>query len=90
MIKQVPILLIIVGIVVLKLGIILVMVYGLSFYSGIAIFFGIAMLVAGVDLKRKIKRLNAKNKKDHHDYTISKLMEDEDKLKDDEKNNSYS
>ena len=82
MIKQVPILLIIVGIVVLKLGIILVMVYGLSFYSGIAIFFGIAMLVAGVDLKRKIKKLNAKNKKDHHDYTISKLMEEEDTTKD--------
>ena len=82
MIKQVPILLIIVGIVVLKLGIVLVMVYGLSFYSGIAIFFGIAMLVAGVDLKRKIKKLNAKNKKDHHDYTISKLMEEEDTTKD--------
>ena len=56
MIKQVPILLIIVGIVVMSLGIILVMVYGLSFYSGIAIFFGLAMLVAGVDLKRKIKK----------------------------------
>ena len=58
------------------------MVYGLSFYSGIAIFFGIAMLVAGVDLKRKIKKLNAKNKKDHHDYTISKLMKEEDTTKD--------
>jgi uncharacterized membrane protein len=87
MIKQVPILLIIVGIVVLNLGIILVMVYGLSFYSGIAIFFGIAMLVAGVDLKRKIKKLNAKNKKDHHDYTISKLMEEEDTTKDESKDN---
>ena len=87
MIKQVPILLIIVGIVVLNLGIILVMVYGLSFYSGIAIFFGIAMLVAGVDLKRKIKKLNAKNKKDHHDYTISKLMEEEDTTKDGSKDN---
>ena len=87
MIKQVPILLIIVGIVVLKLGIILVMIYGLSFYSGIAIFFGIAMLVAGLDLKRKIKKLNAKNKKDHHDYTISKLMEEEDTTKDKSKNN---
>ena len=87
MIKQVPILLIIVGIVVLKLGIILVMVYGLSFYSGITIFFGIVMLVAGVDLKRKIKKLNAKNKKDHHDYTISKLMEEEDRTKDESKNN---
>tara|TARA_B100001146_G_scaffold84951_1_gene75496 strand:- start:56 stop:322 length:267 start_codon:yes stop_codon:yes gene_type:complete len=87
MIKQVPILLIIVGIVILNLGIILVMVYGLSFYSGIAIFFGIAMLVAGVDLKRKIKKLNAKNKKDHHDYTISKLMEEEDTTKDESKDN---
>ena len=87
MIKQVPILLIIVGIVVLKIGIILVMVYDLSFYSGIAIFFGIAMLAAGVDLKRKIKKLNAKNKKDHHDYTISKLMEEEDTTKDESKNN---
>ena len=87
MIKQVPILLIIVGIVVLKLGIILVMVYGLSFYSGIAIFFGIAMLVAGVDLKRKIKKLNSKNKKDHQDYTISKLMEEEDTTKDESKDN---
>tara|TARA_B110000438_G_scaffold10084_1_gene10261 strand:- start:80 stop:346 length:267 start_codon:yes stop_codon:yes gene_type:complete len=87
MIKQVPILLIIVGIVILNLGIILVMVYGLSFYSGIAIFFGIAMLVAGVDLKRKIKKLNAKNKKDHHDYTISKLMKEEDTTKDESKDN---
>jgi uncharacterized membrane protein len=87
MIKQVPILLIIFGIVVLNLGIILVMVYGLSFYSGIAIFFGIAMLVAGVDLKRKIKKLNAKNKKDHHDYTISKLMKEEDTTKDESKDN---
>ena len=78
MIKQVPILLIIVGIVVLKLGIVLVMVYGLSFYSGIAIFFGIAMLVAGVDLKRKIKKINAKNRKNQQNYTISKLMEEED------------
>jgi len=85
MIKQVPILLIIVGIVILNLGIILVMVYGLSFYSGIVIFFGIAMLVAGVDLKRKIKKLNAKNKKDHHDYTISKLMEEEDTQKEEPK-----
>ena len=87
MIKQVPILLIIVGIVILKLGIILVMIYSLSFYSGIAIFFGIAMLVAGVDLKRKIKKLNAKNKKDHQDYTISKLMEEEDTTKEESKNN---
>ncbi len=77
MIKHVPILLIIVGIVVLILGIVLVMDYGLSFLTGIAIFFGIAMLIAGVDLTRKIKKLNAKNQKDHHDYTISKLMEEE-------------
>ena len=85
MIKQIPILLVIVGIVILKIGIILVIVYGLSFYSGIAIFFGIAMLVSGVDLKRKIKKLNAKNKKDHHDYTISKLMEEEDTTKEESK-----
>ena len=85
MIKQVPILLIIVGIVILNLGIIFVMVYGLSFYSGIAIFFGIAMLVAGVDLKRKIKKLNDKNRKDHHDYTISKLMEEKDSPKEESK-----
>ena len=77
MIKHVPILLIIVGIIVLMLGIILVMDYGLSFLTGIALFFGIAMLIAGVDLTRKIKKLNAKNRKDHHDYTISKLMEEE-------------
>ena len=79
MIKQIPILLIIVGIVVLKIGIILVMVYSLSFYTGIAIFFGIAMIGAGVNLKRQIKKLKAKNRKDHQDYTISKLMEEEDK-----------
>ncbi len=85
MIKQIPILLVIVGIVILKIGIILVIVYGLSFYSGIVVFFGIAMLVAGVDLKRKIKKLNAKNKKDHHDYTISKLMEEEDTTKEESK-----
>jgi|TARA_B110000438_G_scaffold243498_1_gene243534 uncharacterized membrane protein len=86
MIKQIPILLVIVGIAVIILGFNLVMNYGLSFYSGISLFFGIAMLVAGVDLKRKIKKLNAKNKKNHQDYTISKLMEEEDtkeKLKDD-------
>ena len=87
MIKQIPILLVIAGIAILKIGIILVIVYGLSFYSGIVVFFGIAMLVAGVDLKRKIKKLNAKNKKDHHDYTISKLMEEEDTTKDKSKNN---
>ena len=87
MIKQIPILLVIAGIAILKIGIILVIVYGLSFYSGIVVFFGIAMLVAGVDLKRKIKKLNAKNKKDHHDYTISKLMEEEDTTKDESKDN---
>ena len=87
MIKQIPILLVVVGIVVLNLGIVLVMVYGLNFYSGIAIFFGIALLVAGVDLKRKIKKLNAKNKKDHRDYTISKLMEEEDTTKEEYKDN---
>ena len=80
----------VVGIVILLIGINLVMSYGLTFFSGISLFFGCAMLIAGIDLKRKIKRLNAKNKKDHHDYTISKLMEDEDTSKDDEKNNSYS
>jgi uncharacterized membrane protein HdeD (DUF308 family) len=87
MIKQIPILLVVVGIVVLNLGIVLVMVYGLNFYSSMAIFFGIAMLVAGVDLKRKIKKLNTKNKKDHHDYTISKLMEEEDTTKEESNDN---
>jgi uncharacterized membrane protein len=87
MIKQIPILLVVVGIVVMNLGIVLVMVYGLNFYSGIAIFFGIALLVAGVDLKRKIKKLNTKNKKDHHDYTISKLMEEEDTTKEESNDN---
>jgi|TARA_B110000438_G_scaffold284211_1_gene313043 uncharacterized membrane protein len=81
MIKQVPILLVIVGIIVLLLGVNLVLMYNLSFFTGIVVFFGIAMLVAGIDLKRKIKKLNAKNRKNQHDYTISKLMEDEDKLK---------
>lgn len=85
MIKQIPILLVVVGIVVLNLGIVLVMVYGLNFYSSMAIFFGIAMLVAGVDLKRKIKKLNDKNRKDHHDYTISKLMEEKDSPKEESK-----
>ena len=77
MIKQIPIILIIVGIIVLILGIVLVMDYGLSFYTGIAIFFGIAMIGAGVNLKRQIKKLKAKNRKDHQDYTISKLMEED-------------
>ena len=78
MIKHIPIMLVAVGVAVLLIGINLVLSYGLSFFTGIAVFFGIAMLVAGVDLKRKIKKLNAKNQKEHHDYTISKLMEDED------------
>jgi len=79
MIKHIPIMLVVVGGVVLLIGINLVLSYGLSFFTGIAVFFGIAMFVAGVDLKRKIKKLNAKNQKEHHDYTISKLMEEEDK-----------
>jgi len=63
----------------------------LTFFSGISLFFGSAMLIAGIDLKRKIKKLNAKNRKDHHDYTISKLMEDEDSSKEeDEKNDPPS
>jgi len=78
MIKHIPILLILVGVIVLVLGIVLALDYGLTFLTGIALFFGIAMIVAGADLKRKIKKLNAKNRKDHHDYTISKLMEEED------------
>lgn len=77
MIKQIPILLVVVGIVVLLVGVNLVLMYDLSFFTGIVVFFGIAMLVAGVDLKRKIKKLNAKNRKDHHNYTISKLMEED-------------
>ena len=85
MIKQIPILLIVVGIAVLLLGINLVMMYDLSFFTGIVVFFGIAMLVAGVDLKRKIKKLNDKNQKDHHDYTISKLMEEKDSPKEESK-----
>ena len=83
MIKQIPLLLVLVGIVVLLIGVNLVMSYGLTFFSGISLFFGSAMLIAGIDLKRKIKKLNAKNQKDHHDYTISKLMEDEDPSKED-------
>ena len=85
MIKHVPILLIIVGVIVLMLGIVLAMDYGLTFLTGIALFFGIAMIVAGVDLKRKIKKLNDKNRKDHHDYTISKLMEEKDSPKEESK-----
>ena len=91
MIKQIPLLLVLVGIVVLLIGVNLVLSYGLTFFSGISLFFGSAMLIAGIDLKRKIKKLNAKNQKDHHDYTISKLMEDEDTSKEnDEKNDPYS
>ena len=78
MIKQIPLLLVLVGIVVLLIGVNLVMSYGLTFFSGISLFFGSAMLIAGIDLKRKIKKLNAKNQKNQHDYTISKLMEEED------------
>ena len=58
MIKQIPILLVVIGIAVLLLGINLVMMYDLTFFTGIVVFFGIAMLVAGIDLKRKIKKLN--------------------------------
>ena len=83
MIKHIPLLLVVVGIVVLLVGINLVLMYDLSFFTGIVVFFGIAMLVAGVDLKRKIKKLNAKNRKAHHNYTISKLMEEEDSPKED-------
>ena len=91
MIKQIPLLLVLVGIVVLLIGVNLVMSYGLTFFSGISLFFGSAMLIAGIDLKRKIKKLNAKNQKDHHDYTISKLMEEEDSSKEeDEKNDPPS
>ena len=39
MIKQIPILLVLVGIVVIIIGFNLVMTYGLSFYTGIALFF---------------------------------------------------
>jgi len=84
MIKQIPLLLVVSGIVILLLGVNLVLMYDLSFFTGILVFFGIAMLVAGIDLKRKIKKLNAKNKKDHHNYTISKLMEEETPKKEDE------
>ena len=60
MIKQIPLLLVVVGIVILLLGVNLVLMYDLSFFTGILVFFGIAMLVAGIDLKRKIKKLNLK------------------------------
>jgi uncharacterized membrane protein len=81
MIKQIPILLVVIGISVLLVGVNLVLMYGLTFFSGISLFFGSAMLIAGVDLKRKIKKFNAKNRKAQQDYTISKLLEDEDDTK---------
>jgi len=81
MIKQIPILLVVIGIFVLLVGVNLVLMYGLTFFSGISLFFGSAMLIAGIDLKRKIKKFNAKNRKAQQDYTISKLLEDEDDTK---------
>ena len=75
MIKQIPILLVVVGIVVIIIGFNLVMNYGLSFYTGISLFFGIAMTVAGVNLKIKIKKLVSKNQKKQYDYTIKKMTE---------------
>jgi hypothetical protein len=59
--------------------------FGLSFYTGIVLFFGIAMIGAGVNLKRQIKKLKAKNQKDQQDYTISKLMEEENTSKEESK-----
>ena len=76
MLKQIPILLVIVGVVVTIIGFNLVMNYGLSFYSGMPLFFGIAMIVVGIDLKRKMKKLISKNKKAQYDYTIKKITED--------------
>ncbi|MDC0927896.1 hypothetical protein OAQ30_02615 [Nitrosopumilus sp.] len=76
MIKQIPILLVVVGIVVIILGFNLVMNFGLSFYTGIPLFFGIAMIAAGVNLKIKIKKLKSKNQKNQYDYTIKKMTED--------------
>ena len=76
MIKQIPTLLVVVGIVVIIIGFNLVMTYGLSFYTGIALFFVIAMIVAGVNLKMKIKKLVSKNQKNQYDYTIKKMTED--------------
>jgi len=49
MIKQIPLLLVVVGIVILLLGVNLVLMYDLSFFTGILVFFGIAMLVAGIE-----------------------------------------
>ena len=76
MIKQIPILLVLVGIVVIIIGFNLVMTYGLSLYTGIAVFFGIAMIASGVNLKIKIKKLMSKNQKKQYDYTIKKMTED--------------
>ncbi|MDC6463543.1 hypothetical protein PQY74_02840 [Nitrosopumilus sp.] len=76
MIKQIPLLLVLVGIVVIIIGFNLVTTYGLSFYTGIALFFGIAMIAAGVNLKMKIKKLVSKNQKKQYDYTIKKMTED--------------
>jgi uncharacterized membrane protein len=76
MIKHIPILLIIVGVVVIIIGFNLVMDYGLNFLSGISLFFGIVMIGVGVDLKRKMKKLVSKNKKAQYDYTIQKMTED--------------
>ena len=88
MIKQVPILLVVLGITILLLGVNLVMMYDLIFLTGIVVFFGIAMFVAGVDLKRKMKKLKAKNRKDQQNYTISKLMEEENTPKDESEDKS--
>ena len=76
MIKQIPILLVIVGIVVIIIGFNLVMTYGLNFYTGIAVFFGIAMIASGINLKIKIKKLVSKNQKKQYEYTIKKMTED--------------
>ncbi|MBC8502435.1 MAG: hypothetical protein ACW9XB_01335 [Candidatus Nitrosopumilus sp. metabat.KBP569_Feb_25m_nospike.7] len=76
MIKQIPTLLVLVGIVVIIIGFNLVMTYGLSFYTGIALFFGIAMIISGINLKMKIKKLVSKNQKKQYDYTIKKMTED--------------
>lgn len=76
MIKQIPIILILVGMAVIVIGVNLVMTYSLSFYTGIVIFFGITMIVSGVNLKMKIKKLVSKNQKKQYDYTIKKMTED--------------
>jgi|TARA_B110000467_G_scaffold32403_1_gene29339 uncharacterized membrane protein HdeD (DUF308 family) len=76
MIKQIPLILVLVGIVVIIVGFNLVTTYGLSFYTGIALFFGIAMIVSGVNLKMKIKKLVSKNQKKQYDYTIKNMTED--------------